>query len=190
MAKGMYHYIGRAWRGLERKEMQPRYIEWRASDAIVEVEKPLRLDRARALGYKAKKGFFVVRVRLNRGGRKRSRHTHGRKSRKQHVRKILKMSYQWVAEQRAEKRYPNLEVLNSYYLGKDGQHYFFEVILVDPFRNEIKNDRTINWICNIENKNRAQRGLTTAGKKSRGLGTKSRNMKTRPSGRAWGRIGK
>lgn len=190
MAKGMYHYLGRVWQEAERKEMQPRYIEWRASDAVAEVEKPLRLDKARALGYKAKKGFFVVRVRLNRGGRRRPRHNHGRKSRKQHERKILKMSYQWVAEQRAEKKYPNLEVLNSYYLGKDGVHYFFEVILVDPSRPEIKNDRVINWICDIKNRNRAARGLTSAGKKSRGLTSKNPTSKTRPSARAHRRTGK
>ena len=181
MARGMYYYLREAWKEPEKVALHDRMIKWRASGAVVEVEKPLRLDRARALGYKAKKGFFVVRVRLLRGGRKRPRHTHGRKSRKQHERKILKMSYQWVAEQRVEKRYPNLEVLNSYYLGKDGKHYFFEVILVDPYRPEILNDPTINWICRTENKNRAARGLTSAGKKSRGLSTKSPTLKTRPS---------
>jgi large subunit ribosomal protein L15e len=189
MAKGMYHYIAEAWKGNFKELGKERMIKWRASDAITEVEKPLRLDRARALGYKAKKGFFVVRARIIRGGRKRPRHMHGRKSRKQHERKILKMSYQWVAEQRAEKRYPNLEVLNSYYLGKDGKHYFFEIILVDPDKPEIKNDRTINWICHPENKNRAARGLTSAGKKSRGLSTKSHSLKVRPSARAHNRTG-
>lgn len=172
MARGMYHYLREAWKTHDKELTKERMIKWREGLAIAEVEKPLRLDKARALGYKAKKGFFVVRVRLKRGGRKRPRHSHGRKSRKQHERKILKMSYQWVAEQRAEKRYSNLEVLNSYYLGKDGKHYFFEVILVDPDRAEIKNDSTINWICRAENHNRAARGLTSAGKKSRGLGKK------------------
>ncbi|HLF53869.1 MAG TPA: 50S ribosomal protein L15e, partial [Candidatus Nanoarchaeia archaeon] len=105
-------------------------------------------------------------------------------------RKILKMSYRWVAEQRAEKRYPNLEVLSSYYLAKDGKNYFFEVILVDPSRPEIKSDRTINWICNPENHNRAARGLTSAGKKSRGLSTKSPTLKTRPSVRSHRHMGK
>lgn len=190
MAKGMYHYLAKAWKAPERGIMHDRMIKWRASGVIEEVEKPLRLDRARALGYKAKKGFFVVRVRLIRGGRKRPRHTHGRKSRKQHERKILKMSYQWIAEQRTERKYPNLEVLNSYLLGKDGKHYFFEVILVDPDRAEIKNDSTINWICRPENHNRAARGLTSAAKKSRGLRTKGPTLKTRPSGRAHMRMGK
>jgi len=190
MGKGMYQYLGEAWRNLDRETKQSRLIKWRASESIVKVEKPLRLDRARALGYKAKKGIVVVRVRLLRGGRKRSRHTHGRKSRKQHVRKILKMSYKWVAEMRASKKYPNLVVLNSYWVGKDGKHYYFEVILVDPSKPEIINDRVYNWTTKGENSTRAERGLTSAAKKSRGLRTHSKDMKVRPSLRAWDRRGK
>jgi large subunit ribosomal protein L15e len=91
------------------------------------------------------------------------------------------MSYQWVAEQRANKHFPNLEVLSSYNIGKDGKHYFFEVILVDPETPEIKNDSTINWICNTTNRKRVYRGLTTAGKKSRGLSSKSPTNNSRPS---------
>ncbi len=190
MAQGVYHYIGKAWKHPNKEMLKTKKIEWRASDAAVVVEKPLRLDKARMLGYKAKKGFVVVRIRVKRGGRQRPRHKHGRKSRKQHVMKILKMNYRWVAEIRAANKYPNLEVLNSYYLGKDGKHYFFEVIMVDPHKPEITNDKDINWICEPQNHNRAQRGLTSAGKKSRGLRTKSHDLKVRPSGRAWNRQGK
>ena len=190
MTKGMYHHLAEVWKKPSREMLQPLLIQWRDSNSIVKVEKPLRLDRARALGYKAKTGFVVLRVRLKRGGRQRPRHKHGRKSRKQHVRKTLKMSYQWVAEIRAEKKYPNLEVLNSYSLAKDGKYAFFEVIMIDPEKPEIKNDPVLKWICKPENKNRAQRGLTSAGKKSRGLTSKSHNLKVRPSLRAWDRQGK
>lgn len=100
------------------------------------------------------------------------------------------MNYRWVAEQRVQRKFSNLEVLNSYNIGKDGMYYFFEVILVDPERPEIKNDKTINWICRKENRGRVFRGLTSAGKKSRGLRNKSRNLKIRPSLRAWNRLGK
>src|SRR3989344_3688369 len=181
MTQELYHYLGKAWKKPTREMTQTRLIAWRAGGSIVKVDKPLRLDRARALGYKAKKGFVVFRVRLKRGGRKRTRHTHGRMSRKQHVRKILKMNYQWVAEIRAEKKFPNLEVLNSYPLAKDGKFYFYEVIMVDPSRPEIKNDPVMKWICGNENHNRAQRGLTSAARKSRGLRSRSHNMKVRPS---------
>ena len=80
------------------------------------------------------------------------------------------MNYQEIAEQRTGKKYRNLEVLNSYFVGKDGLHYFYEVILVDPERPEIKNDRTISWIEKSKNKGRVFRGMTSSGKKSRGLG--------------------
>ncbi len=190
MTTGLYHHLRAAWRTPGREMLQTRMIQWRASEAVTEVEKPLRLDRARALGYKAKKGFFVVRVRIRRGGRKRSRHTHGRKSRKQHVMKVLKMNYQWVAELRAAAKYSNLIVLNSYLLAKDGKHAFYEVILVDPQRPEIKNDKTMNWICDPQHASRVQRGLTSAGKKSRGLRVKGPNRKVRPSVGAWGHSGK
>jgi len=190
MAQGMYYYLGKIWKKPSRELLQPRLIQWRAGESIVEVEKPLRLDKARALGYKAKKGIFVVRVRVKRGGRQRPRHKHGRKPRKQRVYKNLKMNYRWVAEIRAERKYLNLEVLNSYQVAKDGKYYFFEVIMVDPSKPEIQHDKDINWICNVKNHRRAQRGLTSAGKLARGLRSKSHNMKVRPSVGAWGRIGK
>lgn len=190
MTKGMYAYLRQAWKNPDKEMLHTRMIEWRAGNSIVKVDKPLRLDRARTLGYKAKKGFVVVRVRLKRGGRQRPRHKHGRMSTKQHSRKTLKMNYQWVAEKRAGMKYDNLEVLNSYKLGKDGKHYFFEVILVDPDKPEIINDDTINWIVNGKHRKRAERGLTSAGKKSRGLRHRSPNMKVRPSLRAWHRRGK
>ena len=192
MAKGMYHYLRQAWKKPDTATMRERMIAWRAGGAIEVVDKPLRLDRARSLGYKAKKGFVVARVRVMRGGRKRRRvEVKGRKTRKQTNRKTLKMSYKWVAEMRASKYFNNLEVLNSYWIGKDGKHYFFEVILVDPQMPEIKNDKTMNWI--VGQYGRTERGLTSAGKQSRGLITRrghSPNLKVRPSLRAWDRQGK
>ncbi len=194
MAQGMYHYIKEAWKNPDKKTLSSRMIDWRKSDAAVVVDKPLRLDRARSLGYKAKKGFVVVRVRLLRGGRKRIRvGVKGRKSRKQTNRMTLKMNYQWVAEIRAARKYKNLEVLNSYWIGKDGQHYFFEVIMVDPSKPEIKNDRTMKWISTGDHRKRAERGLTSAAKKSRGLQSKrgkSPKLKVRPSLGAWSHLGK
>jgi len=64
MAKGFYSYLRKMWKKPDKVTLRERMIEWRASNALEEVKKPLRLDRARALGYKAKKGFFVVRARL------------------------------------------------------------------------------------------------------------------------------
>jgi len=186
----MYHYIKQAWKKPSREILRKRMIDWRKSQAVVKVDKPLRLDRARALGYKDKKGFVVARIRILRGGHKRSRPNKGRRSKRLHTRKTLRMNYKWIAEQRTARKFKNLEVLNSYLIGKDGKHYFYEVILVDPERPEIKNDKTINWITKKENRKRPMRGLTSAGKKARGLRSKSREIKTRPSLRARGRLGK
>lgn len=172
MTSGLYHYLKEAWKKPDKKTLRERMIEWRKSPVFVKVDKPLRLDRARALGYKDKKGFVIIRVRIGRGGHKRPRPNKGRRSKRLHTRKNLKMNYRWIAEQRAANKYKNLEVLNSYQIGKDGQHYFYEVILVDSNRPEIKNDKTINWICKPENKKRPMRGLTSSGKKARGLRNK------------------
>jgi|SRR3972149_4365826 len=169
MTRGMYHYIQQVWKKPDAKTLRERMIAWRASPVFTKVEKPLRLDKARALGYKAKKGFVVVRVRLMRGGHRRPRPNKGRRGKRLHTRKNLKMSYQWIAEQRAARKFTNLEVLNSYFIGKDGIYYFYEVLLVDPERPEIKNDSTISWIGKHNNRGRAFRGLTGAAKKSRGL---------------------
>jgi len=136
----------------------------------VRLEHPTRLDRARSLGYKAKAGFVVARVRVRRGGRTKTRPSKkGRRSKRQSPRKTLRMNYQWIAEMRAAKKFPNLEVLNSYWLAKDGMHYFYEVILVDPSRPEIQADESIKWICSSKNRGRVFRGLTSAARKARGL---------------------
>ena len=185
--RGLYHYMQKAWKSPDVKVMRERMIEWRRSPAFVKVDKPLRLDRARALGYKAKKGFVVVRVRVMRGGHRRPRPIMGRRSKRMHTRKNLVMNYQWIAEQRVARKFTNLEVLNSYQIGKDGMHYFFEVILVDPEMPEIKNDATLSWMGKPGNRGRVFRGLTSAAKKSRGLRHKGPELKVRPSARALGR---
>ncbi len=188
--KGMYHYIRQAWKKPDKKILRERMIEWRKSNSIVKVDKPLRLDRARSLGYKAKKGFVIVRIRIKRGGRKRPMRRKGRRSKRMTIRKVVKMNYKWIAEARVARKFPNMEVLNSYKIGKDGPHYFYEIILVDSQRPEIKNDKKMNWIGKSANKNRVFRGLTSAGKKSRGLRDKSPQNKNRPSVRAGRRRGK
>ena len=190
MTKGFYHHIRESWKSPDLDVLRKRMTDWRKTDSIVTVDKPLRLDRARALGYKAKKGFVVARVRIKRGGHKRPRPIKGRRSKRMTSRKTLKMSYQWIAQQRAERKYENLVVLNSYQIGKDGINYFFEVIMVDPQVPEIKNDSAYAWITKGTNQKRSMRGITSAARKSRGLrASKGRSHKVRPSRRAWNRKG-
>jgi len=88
----------------------------------------------------------------------------------------------WIAEERVARKFPNLEVLNSYFVASDGVSKWYEVILVDPNHPAIKNDPSINWICNKSNRRRVFRGLTSSGKKARGLRRKGVGAeKIRPS---------
>ncbi len=190
MANGMYHYLKQAWNNQSSKEKTQKMTEWRKSGAFVKLDKPSRIDRARTLGYKDKKGFVVLRAKIKRGGHKKPRPAKGRRSKRMTIRKTLKMNYKWIAEQRAERKYSNLVVLNSYPIGKDGMNYFFEIIMVDPSKPEIANDPQMKWVANKVNQKRALRGLTSSAKKSRGLRNKSPTNKVRPSVRAGGRKGK
>ena len=48
-----------------------RTWEYRQLNAVHRVSKPSRIERARRLGYKAKQGYVVYRVKVRRGNRKR-----------------------------------------------------------------------------------------------------------------------
>ncbi|MBS3107812.1 50S ribosomal protein L15e [Candidatus Woesearchaeota archaeon] len=160
-----------------------RLVKMRREPVIIKLDRPTRIDRARSLGYKAKEGFLMVRVRLLRGGRKRKKHCMARKSKNARLNKIVSKSYQVVAEERAQRWFHNLEVLNSYEIAKDGVYRWYEIIMIDPNHPVIKADRHYNWIAN--SKKRVLRGLTSAGRKSRGLRGKGKGFeKIRPSLRA------
>jgi len=148
----LYRYLREAWKRPEesfvKELMRHRAIAWRRQPSVVRIEKPTRLDRARALGYKGKKGFVVVRVRIRRGGRRKPRPRMGRRQKRMGVAKFTPAkSLRLMAEERAARRFPNLEVLNSYWVWEDGKHKWFEVILVDPHHPSIQSDPDINWIC-------------------------------------------
>ena len=187
---GMYQHIREIWKNPKENLgdiWKQRLIEWRRDNSVVRLEHPTRLDRARSLGFKAKKGYIIVRVKLKRGGRKRERFSGGRKPRKMRRHEVIKKSYQWIAEERANKKYPNCEVLNSYFVAKDGKHYWYEIILLD--KETVKNYPETSWVGNSQS--RVYRGLTSAGRKSRGLRGKGFGYeKIRPSLKANKRLGK
>lgn len=189
MSKGLYQYLGDAWKKPDKSYQSTnwkRLIEWRAGPSFVRVERPLRLDRARNLGYKAKQGFVVVRARVRRGGLRKERFDGGRMPSKMGVLKITqKKSIQWIAEERVAKRFPNMQVLNSYWVGEDGMHKYYEIILVDPHHPAIQHDNAYKFLSDPANTKRVLRGKTSAGQKVRGLrwkGTGSEHH--RPSIRA------
>ncbi|MBI4393806.1 MAG: 50S ribosomal protein L15e [Euryarchaeota archaeon] len=193
MSKSFYSYIGELWHkpraGTLRALTFERLVEWRRQPVVTRVERPTRLDRARALGYKAKQGYVMVRTRVRRGSLRKKRHQRGRKPSNAGVLKItMGKSIQRIAEERVSRKYPNLEVLNSYWVGEDGRHKFYEVILVDPQHPVIINDPKINWICDPSSHNRVLRGKTSAGQKGRGLRVRGKGGEhVRPSIRATGK---
>jgi len=156
------------------------------ASAIVRIEKPTRIDRARRLGYKAKQGFVVARVRVRRGGLRKKRPKAGRRPKRMGVKKYKPAkSMRLIGEERTGKKFPNLEVLNSYWVAEDGRSKWFEIIMVDPHHPAIKADKKINWIAQKQHHKRVFRGLTSAGKKIRGLRGKGRGAeKVRPSRKA------
>ncbi len=187
MTQSAYRYIAESFRQTQGPEGQAlrheRLLTWRRETTVTRLEHPTRLDRARAIGWRAKNGFVLVRVRVRRGGQRKRAIIAGRRpKRKGILRMVLAKSLQRIAEERAAKHHPNLEVLNSYWVGEDGQQKFYEVILVDPAAPEILADPKMQWIASSVHKGRAYRGLTRAGREGRGLRWKGKGTeRMRPS---------
>lgn len=158
--------MAEAWRkpksSYVEEVMKERIVFWRKEPSITRVDKPTRIDRARRLGYKDKAGFVVVRVRVRKSGYRKLRPKMGRRQKKMGVTKIkTPKNMRLIAEERAGKKFPNLEVLNSYWVWQDGLYKWYEVILVD---------RTLVPELNLgKGRGRVYRGLTSAGRKVRGL---------------------
>ena len=100
-------------------------------------------------------------------------------------------SIQRIAEERVARKFPNLEVLNSYWVGEDGKNKFYECILIDPQHPSIQNDKQLGWITGSRHAGRVHRGKTSAGKRGRGLRNKGKGAeKLRPSLKAHQNRGK
>lgn len=141
-----------------------RAWEYRQLPVTHRVRRPSRPDKARRLGYKAKVGYIVYRTRVRRGGRKRPVHRgiiNGKPASVGVNELKPTRNLRSVAEERVGTLFPQLRVLNSYWVAQDGTHKFYEVILVDPQHNAIRNDARINWICKPVHKHRELRGNFT-----------------------------
>ena len=184
--------INKLWRKKQSRVMsfllQIRSWEYRHYSVVHRVHLPARPEKARRLGYKAKLGFVIFRVRVRRGGRKRPAKkgiTYGKP--KSHGVNELKFSRnkKSLAEEKAGKLCGNLRVLNSYWLNEDSMYKYFEIIMIDPNHKSIRRDVRINWISKPSFKHRELRGLTSSGRKGRGLRKKGHRVsKNRPSVRA------
>ena len=125
-------------------ELREKAVIWRKQNAVTRVDKPSRITRARRLGYKAKQGITVVRMRVGTGGMRKQRPRGGRRPKHLGVTRIkAAVSMKQVAERRVLERYPNMKLLGSYFLYKDGMHYWYEVILADPSHPRIIKDKEL-----------------------------------------------
>uniref|UniRef100_A0A3Q3GR20 Ribosomal protein L15 n=1 Tax=Labrus bergylta TaxID=56723 RepID=A0A3Q3GR20_9LABR len=192
---GAYRYMQELWRKKQSDVMRfllrVRCWQYRQLSNLHRAPRPTRPDKARRLGYKAKQGYVIYRVRVRRGGRKRPVPKGATYGKPVHhgVNQIkfarsLQSTAEWsqtcrvgqyehaasIELERAGRHCGALRVLGSYWVGEDSTYKFFEVILVDIFHKAIRRNPDTQWITKAVHKHREMRGLTSAGKKSRGLG--------------------
>ena len=133
----------RMWRR-NSPELREKAVTWRKHKAFTRIAKPSRIQKARRLGYKAKQGIVVIRMRVGTGGMRRQRPKGGRRPKHLGVTRIkADVNMQQVAERRVLERYPNMKLLGSYFLYKDGMYYWFEVILADPEHPRVSKDKEL-----------------------------------------------
>ncbi|MFT4310841.1 MAG: 50S ribosomal protein L15e [Candidatus Woesearchaeota archaeon] len=179
---GITKYLKKAFQQKTKEQKTEQLVALRRQPATVRLVHPTRLDRARALGYKAKQGFFIVQQRVKRGGHERPHYRGGKRTKNATARLALDINYRRIAEERAARKFVNCEVLNSYYVAKDGMYYWYDIIMIDKFHPAIKTDKQVSWITQPQHRGRVFRGLTSAGRKSRGLRYKGKGVEeARPS---------
>jgi len=141
----MLSYQDQTWLKMWKEnspELREKAVQWRKQLAITRIRRPNMLKKARKFGYKAKQGIIVVRARVGAGGMRRKRPVAGRRPKHLGVTKIkADDNRQTVAERRVLERYPNMIALGSYFLYKDGMHYWYEVILADISHPSIYKDK-------------------------------------------------
>lgn len=173
---GAYKYLEELWRKKQSDVMRfllrVRSWEYRQHKAIHRATRSSRPDKARRVGYRAKQGYVIWRVRVRRGNRRKlgiKGVIYGKPANQGVLQRKFQRSLKSVAEERVGKVCGGLRVLNSYWVAEDSTYKFYEVILVDPQHKAIRVDPKINWICKPVMKHRELRGLTSIGRKHRGL---------------------
>ncbi|HEV8290235.1 MAG TPA: hypothetical protein VGQ00_04775 [Candidatus Norongarragalinales archaeon] len=106
-----------------------RIQAWRQGNTITRLENPTNPPRAHSLGYRATKEFVIARVRLHKGRFRREATDLGRKHGNTRKHQHPGKERAWFAEEKCGRRFPNLEPINSYWVGEDGQYKYFEVIM-------------------------------------------------------------
>lgn len=186
---GAYKYIRKTfqneWKGTEDSDydyaslLRKRALDYRNEDkAVVVVEHPTNIVSAKGVGYKAKQGVFVARVRVRKGTGTHHRPKHKRRPKRLGQAKLSrKLSTQAMAEQRASKKFENAEALGSYKVAEDGKMHYYEVVMADRNASTIVSDKNLSWL-KAGHKGRAERGKTFAGRAN-----KLTNLKNKRKGR-------
>ena len=184
-----FKYVNQLWRHKQSEALhyilRVRCWEYRQLPAVVRLTHPTRPEKAHRVGYKARQGVVVYRIRVRRGGRKRG-YKHGIAGGKPRNMGINGLKYskslRAFAEEKAGRALPALRVLNSYWVAQDGCFKWYDVIMVDASHKAVRADPQLNWICDATMKHRELRGLTYASKCARGMRHKGvGTMKNRPS---------
>merc|ERR1712014_439640 len=126
---GAYKYMQELYRKKQCDVMRflqrVRCWQYRQLSTIHRASRPTRPDKARRLGYRAKQGYVIYRIRIRRGGRKRpvpKGATYGKPT-NQGVNSLKNQrSHQAIAEERVGRRCKALRVLSSYWVGQDSTY--------------------------------------------------------------------
>jgi len=171
VAKYILKIFQKEWAGKSDEDynygsiMQKRAIDYRKENtSVVKLERPTNIISARHVGYKAKEGIFVARVRVRKGSGKYTRPKNKRRPKRQGQTKLTrKKSIQAIAEERASKAFENAEVIGSYKINEDGRTHYYEVVLADRLNPSIISDKELSYLL-FNQKGRAERGKTFAGR--------------------------
>ena len=133
---GSYKYIHANEMALCKNDKRKKEIlqEVRNQPILQRIERPTKSAKAKTIGYKAKQGYIVVRVRVGKGDFRRPRPNHARRPSKSGLYYKLGISKEGIARNRALRVYKNMKVIGSYFLIEDGKNKWFEVVMVDNGR--------------------------------------------------------
>ncbi|MDD3083748.1 MAG: 50S ribosomal protein L15e [Candidatus ainarchaeum sp.] len=178
--------LQKEWKNIEDSDynygslMQKKEIEFRKEkNSVVRIDKPSNIVSAKSIGYRAKQGIFVVRVRVRKGSGTYHRPKNKRRPKRQGQAKLTrKISIRAIAEERASKKFENAEVLGSYKAAEDGRNHYYEIILADREASTIGSDKKLAFLFKGQ-KGRAERGKTFAGRVNKEDNKRTKRKKVR-----------
>ena len=196
---GAYKYIRKTfqneWKGTKDENydyvslFRQRSLEYRnEGKAVVVVDYPTNLVSAKGVGYRAKQGIFVARVRVRKGTGTHHRPTHKRRPKRLGQAKLSRrINTQAMDELKSSQKFENAEAVGSYKVAEDGQWHYFEVVMADRDASTIKSDKKLSYLSKNQ-KGRAERGKTYAGRsnKKTNLVNKRKNKAKKKTDFRWG----